>query len=471
MWRWIILSVVSLLILALGVTYMASAGTPSAMRMARYESGPLLVTQVRIVDAEADRLSAPRDVLIEDGRITRIETPGLIDPANRRIVEGEGLYLMPGLIDTHVHVFDEADLAANLVQGVTTVRNMGGLPFHLSMERRIAEGRLLAPRFFTTGPITNERGGRNSDVLQHWVSGEEEARAEVRAQYERGFRHVKVYSNLSRESYTGILTEAERLGMQVSGHPVEGTQEEPMGFDATLMGRFTSIEHVESIIWHALDDDTDRDRARSLADEIAASGSTVSPTLVVHGNLARIVETEGGHITRPEMSVFNPVISHFEQDRWGFWAGYPHTDRTEMQAFYTEFTGFLHEAGVPLVVGSDAGVMVTPHGISAHDELVWLTHAGLSPAEALQAATTTPAHMLGLAGQIGRVSEGYRADLLLVEDNPLDDIYATRLVRAVIRDGIYLGPDERGRLHQAAERHNRLRTWRRLIWHVLTRTD
>lgn len=461
--RFIVIILVSALILV-------ACTLPAALRPGPEVPRAYLIENAAVLDVETGEVDEAQYVYVEGGIIRHVsDQPPTAMGAGTMRIDARGAALLPGLIDMHVHVFDEADLAANLAYGVTTIRNLGGMPFHLPMARQIEQGRLLGPRLITTGTILNERGGRNTNELQTLVAGGERARAAVRRQYRAGYRHLKVYSNLSRESLAAILDEAALLGMSVSGHPVEGTDTDPLDMAATLAGRFTTIEHTESIVWFGLDDDTDPDRARALARQMAAADARVTPTLIVHQNLARIVETGGAHVERPDMHSFSPVVQSFEQANYDFWASYPHDDRTRMQAFYVEMTGYMHEAGVELVVGTDAGVMVTPHGVSVSEEIELLVDAGLTPLEALQAATVNSARALGLADQIGRVDVGYAADLMLVQENPLGNLSELRRPVGVMRGDRWLDGDDLAALREASSNPAEFRTWRRVIGHVLTR--
>ena len=443
---------------------------PAALKPEREARGAYLIENASVLDVDTGEIAQAQFIYVEDGIIRHVagERPDALRTGTTRI-DGAGAVVLPGLIDMHVHVFDEADLAANLAYGVTTIRNLGGMPFHLPMARQIEQGRLLGPRLITTGTILNERDGRNTNDLQTLVSGADRARAAVRRQYRAGYRHLKVYSNLSRESLAAILDEAAQLGLSVSGHPVEGTEADPLDMSDTLAGRFTTIEHAESIVWFGLNDRTDPVRARELARQMGEANARVTPTLIVHHNLAKIVETEGAHVNRPDMHSFSPVMQGFEQSRYDYWASYPHDDRTRMQAFYVSMTGYMHDAGVELVVGTDAGVMVTPHGVSVSEEIELLVDAGLTPLEALQAATLNSARALGMAEQIGRVDVGYAADLLFVSDNPLNDLSELRRPVGVMRGENWLGRDELAQLQAASSNPAEFRTWRRLIGHVLTR--
>lgn len=441
---------------------------PGAMIPDTPSQPTLLIEHATLLDPETGQLVRDGSVLIRDGRIAQVvqgEMPNVPADIPRR--DATGLTLLPGLIDVHVHVFDEPDLAASLAHGVTTVRNMGGMPFHLPLARRIEAGEVLGPRLITTGPILNETGGRNGNALHESVLGAEEARAAVRRQYAAGFRHLKLYSNLSRESFEAIRAEADILGMSLSGHPVEGTEAEPMAINATLQAGFATIEHTESIVWHGLNDDTDPDGAARLARRIAATGAVIDPTLVVHENLARIVETRGRHLSRPEMASYNPVVAGFERDAFDFWSRYAHSDRTDMQAFYTRFTGMLHQAGVRLTVGSDSGVMASPHGVSTLREMELLVSAGLSPLEAIRAATLNGADVLGLSGQVGCLAPGCAADLVLVSADPLQDIRHLYTPEAVVRNGQWLNRAKLDELETASHHPSELRTWWRLGRHLL----
>jgi len=441
---------------------------PAAMVPDRSEAQSYLIENAALFDPDAGTLQSGMSVLVIGGTIVRI-APGTLAGIDRAVerIDANGHTLMPGLIDMHVHIFDEVDVAAGLARGVTTVRNLGGMPFHLPLARRIERGALYGPRLITTGPILNETGGRNGNTLHEFVAGGEEARAAVRRQYAAGFRHLKLYSNLSRESFAAIQEEAAALGMTMSGHPVEGTEADPLPFAATLAAGFATIEHAESIVWYGLDDNTDPETARALAREIAVSGSTVDPTLVVHENLMRIVETQGTHLTRPDMEGYNPVVAGFEQDSFDFWSRYLHDDRTQMQAFYQGFTGMMHEAGVRLTVGSDSGIMASPHGVSTVREIELLVAAGLTPLEAIRAATVNPAAVLGLEGEIGCVAAGCAADLVLLSGDPRADLETLYAPVAVMRDGRWLDRAALDALEDAGRRPSRWRTWWRLGRHVL----
>jgi len=448
---------------------LAGCGTPAALQPPEPASA-YLIRDVAVLDPCERALSPPQDVLVDDGVIGAVGDLATDEmPEDVHMIDGAGLVLMPGLMDLHVHVFDEADLAASLVHGVTTVRNLGGMPFHLPMARRIAAGRLAGPRLITTGTILNERGGRNANPLQTLVSGPHEARRAVRRQYQQGYQHLKVYSNLSRESFAAVLTEADRLGMSVSGHPVEGTEADPLDIASTLAAGFRTVEHAESIIWHGLDDEIDPEGMQRLAADFARAGVTVSPTLAVHANLARIVESRGDHLERADMAGFNPVILNFQRDDYDYWASREQSDRPRMQAAYEAFTGALYAAGVRIVVSSDAGVMATPHGVSVIDELEALVRAGLTPAAALRAGTVNAAAVLAPEVRAGRIEPGLAADLVLLDADPREEFQILRRPVGVMANGVWYDAGALEALRDASRRPGVWRTRWRLLAHVLAR--
>ena len=280
-------------------------------------SGSVLIEGVRTIS-----FSNETPVIVENARVLidggRIAYAGDGARALRAVsvIDGRGLTLVPGLADMHVHVWDEAELGAYLAHGVTTVRNMSGMPFHLDLAERIARGDIAGPRLLTTGPILNSNGP-NRQINHQIVEDAESARRAVRWQYETGFRRLKVYSNLTPDAYDAILSEAAALGMTISGHTPEGFRhagiplERPfdIAFDDVLDDGFETIEHVESIAWHGLRATRDETKARALAGRIASAGVPVTPTLLAHHNLYRVALEGESVLRRPGTEWLNP----FEQ--------------------------------------------------------------------------------------------------------------------------------------------------------------
>jgi imidazolonepropionase-like amidohydrolase len=419
-------------------------------------SETLLVRNVQLMDFSGPTPSITRSawVLIEGDRIAATgqegRAPGQVP---EREIDGGGRFLMPGLVDMHVHLWDEAELGAYLARGVTTIRNASGMPFHLALQDRIAAGELTGPRLVTTGPILNSPGP-NQQVNHQLVETAEEARAAVRQQYAAGYRRLKVYSNLTRASYEAIRDEAAVLGMTVMGHSPEGAREPGMprdrpfdiAFEELLDDGFVTFEHVETIVWHALRDRLDEAAARILARRMAAAGAVVDPTLLAFYNLMRTAETRGAYLQREGVELLNPLIVGHEAENYERWSTEDAEDARRRFDFYKRVTRILREAGVRLVAGSDAGIFTNIPGASLLTELQLLVDAGLSPHEVLQAATYNAAWALDEADEAGRVAPGYRADLLLLDEDPLADVTAAGRPAAMILNGRYLSGAELARL-------------------------
>lgn len=421
---------------------------PEALEPAPRKPAGVLIENVRLISMVpgAPDSQDGQSVLVIGDRIAQIGATGeLFAPEGVLTVNGHGQSLIPGLIDAHIHLSDEAELAGFLAHGVTGVRNVSGYPFHLSLSKRIEEGLILGPGLVTTGPILNSRGP-NENILQKTVTTDSEARAAVRAQYAAGYRTLKLYSNLTREAFDAIIEEADMLGMQVMGHSPEGERrrgmprEKPFDipWEASLGRGFTTLEHVETIVWHGLRGEWDEDLMREMAVKLAASGEAVTPTLIAHKALVLIAETQGRYLGRPGADTINPLSRLAGHSAAKYWSQVdPLAYEGPRAEFYLTATRLLHEAGVPLIAGTDAGVFTVIPGESMARELELLFEAGLSPHEALASATRISAEVLGFE-KAGVIAPGYRANLVLLPEDPLANIGAVEFPVAVMLNGYWM---------------------------------
>jgi hypothetical protein len=405
---------------------------PSTLKPSESKPIGVLFNNVRVLSMvdESSVSRGAQSVLVMGDRIIEIAATGKLNsPDGVLVIDGEGYTLMPGLIDAHIHLNDELELAAYLAHGVTGVRNMSGYPFHLRLIELKAKGQLLAPDFLTTGPILNS-SGPNEVIIQTTVSNAEEARFAVRKQHQAGYRHIKVYSNLTPETFTAILDEAALLRMTVSGHSPEGERktgipkEKPFEnpWEASLGKGLTTLEHIETIVWHGLRDDLSPEKMAILAKTLAQSGEAVTPTLIAHQRLVLIAQSKGAYLTRPGSDMINPLVTWFSNDALDYWSQMdPSVYEAPHAEFFLKATGLLHQAGVPLLTGTDSGSFGIIPGESVARELEQLVAAGLSPFDAITSVTRRNAEILGFE-KTGMILPGYRANLVLLANDPLTDV-------------------------------------------------
>jgi hypothetical protein len=429
----------------------------------------LALEHVTVIDVTGKPAQSDQTVVIEGDRISRIGPSQKIQaPKNSRVVDGSGLYLIPGLWDMHVHIWEtERAFPMFIANGVIGVRNTGGHLDELKRWREQTASRaLLGPRLVICGPVVD---GPNPSHPDHSivVHNATEGRAAVDFLKTNGADFVKVYDGVPREAYFAIADEAKKQHIPFAGHVPESI----LNSEASNAGQ-SSIEHLGLILDEVStnNDEIRRIRAtpvkspaeyparitrqlqlsvegydpRKLA-QLAAifikNATWQDPTLVAanvvaHGNNA-------GFANDPRLAYVPPV----ERESWSpennmFVKFSPPEYWVERNAAYQEelrIVGELHRSGVPFLAGTDSGgVPYTYPGFSLHDELALLVQAGFTPLEALQTATLDAAKFLGLLDQLGTVTVGKQADLVLLEANPLEDIHNTQKIHAVVLRGRYL---------------------------------
>lgn len=361
-------------------------------------------------------------VIVEQGRIVRIGEVGTPVPSGALRIDGHGTrWLIPGLADMHVHIFDRGELVQYLANGITTIRNLHGLPMHLAWRDSLARGLMIGPRLITAGPILDgDPPTRGTNTVVRTAA---EATAEVDRQAAAGFDWIKVYDNISPEAYAAVIAAARRHRLPVSGHLPT-----PVTLAGVVAARQRVIEHVEELL-PLFRDGRDTVGVDSVARAIAAAGIAVTPTIVVYQSALDQVRDWRAVKGRPEMRFMNPATSA----QWGW--GPTGDARSGSMAGAERFartTGFfldvlvpaLHRAGVLLLAGSDAPIPAIIPGFGFHDELRLLARAGLPPTEVLRIASRNAAIVTGADDRRGRVREGMEADLLLLEADPRANLEA-----------------------------------------------
>ncbi|OPG06651.1 amidohydrolase family protein [Microbispora sp. GKU 823] len=397
-----------------------------------------LIRDVRVFDGER---TIPRaNVLVEDDHVAEYD--------GRRVdveVDGTGRTLLPGLIDAHTHVSDGM-LAQALAFGVTTELDMFCLPSNLARQRRLAAERDDVADLRSAGVLATAPNGHPSQIMTaeaaavahlgdavgpfDTIADAGQAKAFVEARLAEGIDYLKIV--VDDGSAAGLDLPA--LGPDVVAALVEAGHAAGLAaiaHVATVRDAAVAIEAGVDGLAHVVHDARPGDPAvEKLAAQAAANGvfviSTLSYIEAITGG------TGGAELVRDER-VASRLPDHARPAVRDDPGAVPVHPQGVVNAAHAALA--LHRAGVPLLAGTDANFFTPLHGASMHRELPLLTEAGLTPEEALAAATSVPARHFGLHDR-GRIAPGMRADLLLVDGDPTRDITATRAIAGVWRRGV-----------------------------------
>ena len=387
---------------------------------------------VRVVDPAAGTASEPTCVSVRGGRIAAVGTDCPPNPGIQQI-DGAGRYLVPGLADMHVHQLESAMVPLlNVLFGVTTVRDMDGFPWLLEWREKAAGDQLFAPSMYVTGRILNF-------VPYGWYTREvktpEEGRVAVREQAAAGYDAIKIHNVLPLPIFDAVLDEARRMGLDVVGHvPHEISVEH-----AIESGMWT-MEHFKGYV---------DDRSLQISDEdwvtpTRGAEAWNCPTLYTERERLRGAARDAWFESAEARWV--PVL---RRDAWRRGSeepvGEPHAGLAARQRQVLERLLPITDR---FLAGTDSGggypFMVS--GPALHDELANFQDAGMSPPLALRTATTHAAAALRWEGESGVIAPGARADLLLVADNPLDDVRHLRAIEGVMLRGAWIDGVERSEI-------------------------
>ncbi len=410
----------------------------------------LAIDNVDLVTMNGNGLLTNRQLRIRRGMIEGIFTAGETAGDDYRLIDAEGAYLMPGLFDMHVHVFDRKYLALSLAYGVTSVRNMSGYPIHLRWKQELSEGQWLGSNLAIGSPVLN--GREHSNPMAHKIAGDPgEAREMVREYREQGWDFVKVYTRLSRPVYEAIVDEAGKLDIPIAGHvPYEVVKS-----DYSLAAPMVTLEHTEEIFQGPLAYGYDDDAVEAVARQLKAMDANVTPTLLIFDHLTQICRDKQAFIDTLPLQYLNPLMRFIEaRTSAARWLNADEKTTAAMEKrnlYFQSITRVLHEQGVNLVLGSDAGVIFAIPGISTHDEISLLQKAGLPNAAILEMATINAARVLRVDDRLGSIEAGKIADLVMTRSNPIEDPGALRSPSAVVKNGQWLGPNELQALKDSAE--------------------
>jgi hypothetical protein len=444
----------------------------------------LAITHATVIDVVNGRELADRNIVVRGGRIASIGISA--PPSDARLIDGRGKFVIPGLWDMHTHL-GNAGVATNvffplqIANGVTGIREMTsdcyarpGCEQSMTIDtvrdwqRGIAAGRIVGPRIIASSPMLD--GPTPTWAYAIPVADAAAARAAVRTFKARGVDFLKIYSLLPRDAFFALAAEAKKEHLPFAGHvPItvsaleasnagmasmehgHGLQEGCSSRDSSLRAEqqrligelIAAKEHnllVEPIYVeqaHAAFESYDEARCRVLYAAFARNHTAQVPTLVLLQSYAR--EHDPRRLRDPRYKYLPELL----RNSWEAFADAPQADvpnsrvvRAERLRWIQKAIGDMQHAGVMILAGTEEGgaSFIYP-GFAIHDELQLLVESGLTPLEALRSATLNPARFLHATDSLGAVAVGKRADLVLLDADPLTDIGNTKMIRAVIADG------------------------------------
>ncbi|RYG02949.1 MAG: amidohydrolase [Chitinophagaceae bacterium] len=378
-------------------------------------------------------------------------------PKNATVIDGTGKWMIPGFIDSHVHLptdtylreraptqapdlsFNTQDLMTPFVaNGVTTILDLNSTMQTFAQKKEIEKGYALGPRIALAALINGGDGkGRVANTAQ-------EGRLLVKQAKQEGYDFIKVYSGLNIETYDAIIDEAYKQGMKTLGHIPDAFAGK---IEQAFIPHFGLVAHAEE--FSKKSDSFSVSDAQRFAKLAADNGTWLSPTLTAMVWIARQTSSVDSIKYAPALKYVHPLL----QSKWLTANNYAKNASPESIIYFNKMVKYhfqlvksFRDAGVPIIAGTDAGVSGVIAGFSLHDELELLVQAGLTTQEALNSATLLSAQWLGIDQKVGSIEIGKFADLILLDENPLTDIKNIRKISGVFVNGNWLDKKKLSRM-------------------------
>lgn len=413
----------------------------------------IVIRSINVIPMDEERVLANQTVVINDGKITAMGTK-VTYSKNALIIDGKNKYLIPGLAEMHAHVPPIDDLepmkevlflfAAN---GITTIRGMLGHPKHLELRSMIINGEINGPRFYTTGPSFNGFS----------VKSAEGGADMVRRQKEMGYDFLKLHPGLTKVTFAAISGTAHEVGIPFAGHVSFG-----VGVWRAIEARYSSIDHLDGFVEAlvpGIDSLTDQQaglfgmyighradlsKIPALMKALKEKNIWVVPTQSLAERWFLPSYDAESFRNDPHSKYMNPtVVDQWIQSKKNLQANAQY-DPVKIELFVKLRRQLILECqknGVGLLLGCDAPQVFNVPGFSTHNELAYLVESGLTPFQALQTGTVNVATYLQLKDS-GVIRQGARADLVLINGNPLTNIKNTQSIEGVMLNGKWLSKGE-----------------------------
>jgi imidazolonepropionase-like amidohydrolase len=402
-------------------------------------------------------------VIVRDGRIASITAASAARiPSDARRIDGAGKFLIPGLTDMHTHLYSDGDvpdaagpaeLGVILANGVTTIRLMMGTPEQLALRSQVMSGAVVGPQMWLASPQFMNRASENARV----ITSPTDARGAVHEMIAAGYDYIKVTFGITGAVYEALVDESKRAGIRIVGHvePAVGVRraiadgqqiehldayfEAALADSASMRVSLTQGGVYRNANWASIDFIDDA-KLTELAQLTAKSGIWTGPTLTVFNESFGVPVSDAELKARPDWDLVpRPMRPMFMTNRARL-AAMPVSP--EKRARYAEIRNTLvkriSDAGGRIFTGSDSPDLLYAYGFTLHREMQSLVHAGLTPYQALVAATRNPAEWIGSLSEFGTIETGKRADMVLLDANPLADISNTQRIAGVMVGGRWM---------------------------------
>jgi imidazolonepropionase-like amidohydrolase len=418
----------------------------------------LLITNVHVVSMDGPELLKNQAVFVSEGKIKSIIPINALSPRmqSEQIIDGKGGYVFPGLAEFHAHLpvandgstqLQEESMWLYLANGVLRIRSMLGHPTHIELRDRVNAGQSPGPRVYISGPSFNATS----------VTSPEQAAQMVREQKNAGYDHLKIHPGVELDEMWAIAKTANEVGIPFGGHV-------PMavGIKNALSSGFKSVEHIdgymEALLPEGLEIDpttsgpfnlklsgkVDMQKLPELIRQTLDKGTFIAPTLTLFDRYFGYIPADEFRLA-PEMKylpgqlIQQWVNTKKQLERAGM------LDK-EFVAPYLEFRRKLflemHREGVPMIMASDSPQVFNVPGFSIHHEIALMAEAGMSNYEILKTGSVVPAQYMGEEKNWGMIKEGFEADFVLVEKNPLEDLNTMQKPVGVVIRGRWIGSEE-----------------------------
>lgn len=448
----------------------ACGGSEPALPAFDVTDGPRAFAGVSVIPMDGPGILEAQTVLIRDGRIAAVGPAASTPiPEDAAVVDGTGLFIMPGLAEMHAHLPDSTDgpdvdelLFLWAANGVTTLRSMQGSPSHVTLSDQLSDGRRFGPHLYTASPPMS------GDVIADPATAE----ARVREYARTGYDLVKTYPGLSRESWDRIIETAQDVGLPVGGHvPVD------VGLEHALASGVSTIDHfdgfLEFLLGPGYNDQllqgrqppadslvlaTSQERIEELAQRVADTDTWLVPTLQLWEYFFNAANPDS-LIAQPEMRYVSPL----QRQSWYSMRNYrgdrpPGVGEAVIDG-RLRLLKALDDQGARLLFGTDSPQMLNVPGFSTHREIDLMESSGMDPWRILVTATRNVGAYArdDLAEDVpfGVVAVGARADLIAVRGNPLEDLDRLQDLAGVMIQGRWLSGDEIARVLEELEERYR----------------